>query len=83
MTALPSAFFIQSSHAWCSVWPLYWIAKSTMVVVPPNAAAMRAGLEVVGRRRAAERHVEVRVDVDAARQDVLARRRRSRGRPPS
>ena len=34
----------------------------------------RAGLEVVGRRRAAERHVEVRVDVDAAGDHVLARR---------
>ena len=32
----------------------------------------RAGLEVVGRRRAAERHVEVRVHVDPAREDVLA-----------
>ena len=33
----------------------------------------RAGLEVVGGRRAAERHVEVRVDVDAAGHDELAR----------
>ena len=32
----------------------------------------RAGLEVVGRRGAAERHVHVRVHVDAAGQDVLA-----------
>ena len=39
MTALPSAFFIHVSQAWCSVWPRYWIAKSTIVVVPPNAAA--------------------------------------------
>ncbi len=32
----------------------------------------RPRFEVVGRRRAAERHVEVRVHVNAARQDVLA-----------
>ena len=32
----------------------------------------RAALEVVGARRAAERHVEVRVRVDAAGDDVLA-----------
>ena len=34
----------------------------------------RAALEVVGRRRPAERHVQMRVDVDAAGQDVLVRR---------
>ena len=33
----------------------------------------RAGLEVVGRVGAAERHVEVRVHVDAAGHHVLAR----------
>ncbi len=33
----------------------------------------RAALEVVGRRRAAERHVEMRVRVDAARDHELAR----------
>ena len=41
----------------------------------------RARLEVVGRRRAAERHVEVRVDVDAARAGRTCRSRRSCGRP--
>ncbi len=30
---------IQVSKAWRSAWPLYWIAKSMSVVVPPNAAA--------------------------------------------
>ena len=40
MAALPSAFRIQASRASCSAWPLYWMAKSTMVVVPPKAAAM-------------------------------------------
>ncbi len=40
MAALPSAFCIHVSQAWCSVWPLYWIAKSTIDVVPPNAAAI-------------------------------------------
>ena len=34
----------------------------------------RAGLEVVGRRRPAERHVEVRVRVDAAGDHELAGR---------
>ena len=72
MTALPSAFFAHVSIAWCSVWPRYWIAKSTIEVVPPKAAAHRAGLEVVGRRRAAKRHVHVGVHVDAAGQHVLA-----------
>jgi len=36
------------------------------------ARSARAGLEVVGGRGAAERHVHVRVRVDAAREDVLA-----------
>ena len=40
MAALPSAFFAHVSSAWCSVWPRYWMAKSTIDVVPPNAAAM-------------------------------------------
>jgi hypothetical protein len=31
-----------------------------------------AGLEIVGRRRAAERHVKVGMDIDAARQHVFA-----------
>src|SRR5262249_8207535 len=40
MAARPSALRIHASHAWCSVCPLYWIAKSTIDVVPPNAAAI-------------------------------------------
>ncbi len=40
MAALPSAFFIHVSQAWWSVWPRYWMAKSTTVVVPPCAAAI-------------------------------------------
>ncbi len=40
MAALPSAFFIQVSQAWRRVWPLYWMAKSTIEVVPPKAAAI-------------------------------------------
>ena len=50
------------------------------VDVAGRAAARRgplARLEVVDRDRAAERHVEMRVRVDAARQDVLAAARRS------
>ena len=37
---MPSARFRQSSSACRIVWPRYWIAKSTMLVVPPNAAAI-------------------------------------------
>src|SRR6266480_3857357 len=40
VTALSWAFFIQVSKAWRRVWPLYWMAKSMSVVVPPKAAAM-------------------------------------------
>jgi len=36
---LPSAFWCQVSSASVSVPPFFWIAKSTMVVVPPCAAA--------------------------------------------
>jgi hypothetical protein len=70
---LPDAFFIHSSSAWRIVWPRYWIAKSTRQVVPPKAAAMvpvsKSSVDV----GAAERHVEMGVDVDAAGHDVLAR----------
>ncbi len=47
------------------------MTKSTWVVVPPNAAAVWPDVDVVDRHRPAERHVEVRVRVDAARQHVL------------
>src|SRR6266480_2009426 len=40
MVALSWAFFIQVSKAWRRVWPLYWMAKSMSVVVPPKAAAI-------------------------------------------
>ena len=49
------------------------MAKSTMVVVPPNGRRARAGFEIVARRGAAERHVEMRVRVDAAGQKQHAR----------
>ena len=42
--------------------------------MPPCAAAIVPDLEIVGRRRAAERHVEMRVHVDAAGEDVFAGR---------
>jgi len=50
------------------------MAKSTSVVVPPNAAAFVPLLEVVGAGRPAERHVEVRMHVDPAGDDVLPAR---------
>jgi hypothetical protein len=74
MAALPSAFWCHASRPFWIDSPLVWMAKSTMVVVPPWAAAMRARLEVVGRGGAAERHVEVRVGVDAAGDHVFAGR---------
>ncbi len=40
MAALPSAFDIQVSHALRRLSPRSWTAKSTIVVVPPWAAAM-------------------------------------------
>ena len=39
MTALPSALACQASRPSRSDWPLPWTAKSTIEVVPPNAAA--------------------------------------------
>src|SRR5208337_123284 len=39
MFALPSAFFHHVSSAWRMRVPRAWMAKSTMVVVPPKAAA--------------------------------------------
>ena len=41
---------------------------------PAEGRCSRPAFEIVRRRRAAERHVEMRVNVDAARQDKLARR---------
>jgi hypothetical protein len=38
-----------ASWAWVIVIPLDWMAKSMMVVVPPEGGGDRAGLEVVGR----------------------------------
>src|SRR5947208_771799 len=40
MTALPRAFFSHTSRAFSSGSPKPWTAKSTIVVVPPNAAAV-------------------------------------------
>ena len=56
------------------------LALDAEVDVGGRAAERRRGLarlDVVDRDRAAERHVEVRVRVDAARQQVLAASRRS------
>ena len=67
MAALRSAFFIQVSNACRRLWPLVWMAKSISVVVPPNAAAIVPGFKIVRAGGAAERHVQVRVNVDSAR----------------
>ena len=39
MAQLPSAFACQASRPSRSEPPMLWIAKSTIVVVPPHAAA--------------------------------------------
>ena len=66
MQALPSAFFHQVSSAARILVPRAWMAKSTIVVVPPIAAARVPVSKVVGRVGAAEGHVEMRMRVDAA-----------------
>ena len=48
------------------------MTKSTWHVVPPNAADVWPASTSSIVDRAAERHVEMRVRVDAARQHVLA-----------
>ena len=45
-----------------------------IIVVPPQAAARVPVSKVSGRRRAPKGHLHVGVGVDAAGQDVLARR---------
>ena len=50
-----------------------WTTKSTMVMVPPHAAGARAGRGRCPGERPAGRRLHVRVAVDAARHDVLAR----------
>ena len=72
MEARPSAFFHQVSSASRMRVPRAWMAKSTMVVVPPNAAARVPVSKSSARRGAAERHVEVGVGVDAAGDHVHA-----------
>ena len=72
MTALPSAFFV---HVFPGVMQRLAAVLDREVDDRRRAAerrGARAGLEVVGRGRAAERHVHVGVDVDAAGQHVLA-----------
>ena len=66
MQALPSAFFHQVSSASRMRVPRAWMAKSTMVVVPPNAAARVPVSKSSARCGAAERHVEMSVRVNAA-----------------
>lgn len=39
MAHLPSAFAYQASSPSRTAWPTDWMAKSTIVVVPPQAAA--------------------------------------------
>ena len=72
MAQLPSAFSCQRARASCTLAPVFCTAKSTIVVMPPHAAAIVPVSNVSRRLGAAERHLHVRVHVDAARHDVLA-----------
>jgi hypothetical protein len=69
---LPSAFFIHVSQAWCSVWPFVLDREVDDRGGAAEGGGDRPGGEVVGRVGPAERHVEVRVHVDAAGQHVLS-----------
>ena len=87
MTALPSALACHASRPSRSAWPFDWTAKSTMRGRAAEGRRPRARLEGVLGERAAERQLHVGVDVDAARDDVLAGRvdrlvgRHAGGRP--
>ena len=72
MIALPSRFACQPSSASANDWP---VALDAEVDVARRAAERRgrlAGRDVVDRDGAAERHVEVRMRVDRAREHELA-----------
>jgi hypothetical protein len=71
MTCLPFALPRHSSSASAKVAPFGWMTKSTWQVVPPAGGRGLARLDVVDRDRAPEGHVEVRVRVDTAREQVL------------
>ncbi len=74
MAQLPSAFACQASSPARSELPLVWMAKSMIIVVPPQAAARVPVSKVSADVVPAEWHLHVGVGVDAARQHVLARR---------
>ena len=74
MIALPSRFSCQPASASANDWPC---ALDAEVDVAGRAAERRGGLargDVVDRDRAAERHVEMGVRVDRAREHELAGR---------
>jgi len=74
ITCLPSAFDFHSSTASANVWPC-WLDDEVDVTRRAAERGRRLpGLDVVDRHRSTERHVQMRVRVDAARQDVLAAR---------
>ncbi len=74
MHALPSAFFHQVSSAVRIFVPRAWIAKSTIVVVPPIAAALVPVSKSSADFDPAEWHVEMRMRIDPARQHKQPRR---------
>ena len=74
MTALPSALAIQASRPARSDFPLRLDREVDDRRRPAEGRGARAGLERVLRERPAEGQLHVRVDVDAARDHVLAGR---------
>ena len=68
MTALPRAFFSHASRAFSSGSPMPCTAKSTIVVVPPNAAAQVT--ELTGAAEGAA--ILARGEAEAKAKDLLA-----------
>ena len=71
MAHWPSALACQASRPSRSAPPIDWMAKSMIVVVPPQAAARVPVSKVSAAHGAAERHLHVRVRVDPAGHHVL------------
>ena len=65
------SFSRQLSRTWKNVSPLYWMQKSTMHVVPPQAAATVPDVVVAGRQPLVVR-VEMSVGIDEAGQDQFS-----------
>ena len=74
MICLPFAFSRHVSSASANVAPWGWMHEVDVARRASERGGRLTGLDVVDRDRPAERHVEMRVRIDAAGQDVPARR---------